>query len=139
MADLDLANTLVDQCFSDMAQNYCDKDLNALIEHYAREPELLVWHTEGDTLTTSEQLSLRYQALFEQYDIDSVKFKIEKVFADQEHILSISLWVLSTQRKLGDEPFFEDQSLRATHLFSKQSGRWLINHLHVSPTYIFSG
>ncbi|WP_299729965.1 nuclear transport factor 2 family protein [uncultured Endozoicomonas sp.] len=139
MADLDLASTFVDQCFSEMAQNYCSKDLSALLEHYAREPDLLVWHSEGETLTTAEQLSLHYQELFDQFDIDSVNFRVEKLFANQQQILSTSLWVLSTQRQIEDEVVFEDQSLRATHLFTNQKDRWLINHLHVSPMHVFSG
>ncbi|MFK0571966.1 YybH family protein [Endozoicomonas sp.] len=138
MADLDLATDLVDTFFSEIATSYCNKDLEQLISHYTSEPDLLFWNAEGDTITSHDQLILWYEELFRQFEIKSVNYRVEELYADEHTIISGSLWVLSTLRKLGEEQFEEEQSLRATHLFRQQNGRWLINHLHVSPTHFLS-
>lgn len=140
MADLDLATRLVDQFFSEIAGSYCRKDLDAIIGHYQPDPGLLFWNAEGDTITSVDQLTLWYEELFRRFDIKSVNFRLEEIYADENTIVSGSLWVLSTLRKTGEEKpgeekLEEEQSLRATHLLKKHDGRWLIHHLHVSPTH----
>ncbi|WBA83094.1 nuclear transport factor 2 family protein [Endozoicomonas sp. GU-1] len=140
MADLDLATRLVDQFFSEIADSYCRKDLDAIIGHYQPDPGLLFWNAEGDTITSVDQLILWYEELFRRFDIKSVNFRLEEIYTDESTIVSGSLWVLSTQRKIGEEnsgeeKLEEEQSLRATHLLKKHDGRWLIHHLHVSPTH----
>lgn len=135
MADLNLATHLVDQFFSEIATSYCNKDLELLISHYTREPDLLFWNAEGDAITSHDQLTLWYEELFREFDIESVNFRVEKLYADERTIIAGSLWVLSTRRKLGEGQLEEEQSLRATHLFKQHSGRWFISHLHVSPTH----
>ncbi|KEI70894.1 nuclear transport factor 2 family protein [Endozoicomonas elysicola] len=135
MADLDLAANLVDQFFSEIAHSYCSKDLDAILSHYNRDSSLLFWNAEGDTITSIDQLTLWYEELFRLFDIQSVNFRVEDIYADESTIVSGSLWVLSTLRRLGEEELEEEQSLRATHLFKQHNDRWFINHLHVSPTH----
>ncbi|WP_419537031.1 nuclear transport factor 2 family protein [Endozoicomonas sp.] len=135
MADLNLATKLIDQYFTEIARSYCNKDLDSIIGHYNRDSSLLFWNAEGDTITSIDQLTLWYEELFRLFDIKSVNFRVEEVYADESTIVSGSLWVLSTLRKLGEEELEEEQSLRATHLLKQHNGRWFISHLHVSPTH----
>ena len=135
MADLDLATKLVDQFLSEIADSYCRKDLDSIIGHYKPSSGLLFWNAEGDTITSVDQLTLWYEELFRLFEIKSVNFRVEEIYADESTIVCGSLWVLSTLRKLGEEALEEEQSLRATHLLKQHDGRWFIHHLHVSPTH----
>ena len=133
MANLDAVREIVEALFIEQADNYCNKNLEATLAHYA-EKDLLFWNAEGDVITDHEHLRRWYEELFSQFDIKSVRYEIDYLSARDDIIVCASLWVVDTIRKQGTEMHPEEQPLRATHILRRQGNFWVIQHLHTSPS-----
>ena len=133
MVHLDAVQEIVDALFIEQADNYCNKNLEATLAHYA-EKDLLFWNAEGDMITDHEHLRCWYEELFSQFEIKSVHYQIESLYAQDGLIVCGSLWVVDTFRKQGEDMVPEEQPLRATHVLRRQGNFWVIQHLHTSPS-----
>ena len=133
MANLAAAREIVEALFLEQADNYCNKNLEATLAHYAPE-DLLFWNAEGDVIRDHEHLRRWYEELFSQFDIQSVRYQIDTLFAREDLIVCGSLWVADTFHRQGEGLIPEEQPLRATHLLKQYGNHWLIQHLHTSPS-----
>ena len=134
MAHPDMAQEIAEQLFIEQVDNYRQKNLDAMMAHYAPEPRLLFWNAEGDVIIDHDHLRLWYEELFGQFDIESVRYKIESVYSSASLIVCGSLWVFSTRAVQGDELAPVEQALRATHVLKQHDGNWVIEHLHASAS-----
>ena len=134
MAHPDMAQDIAEQLFIEQVDNYLRKDLDAMLAHYAPEPRLLFWNAEGDVITDHDHLRRWYEELFDQFDIESVRYNIESVYPSASMIVCGSLWVVSTSTVQNGEKITEEQSLRATHVLRQHDGNWVIEHLHASAS-----
>ena len=130
MTDL---NETIQKLFEQQSENYSNRDIEGMLQHYAPDGDLLFWSSEGAVCTSHDSLRLWYEALFGQFEILSVRFKIESVWKSQELIGSVSIWQFET-RLNQDSMSSQMQSLRATHLLRDYEGEWKIAHIHSSPT-----
>ncbi len=132
MAYPDMAEEIVEQLFTEQVENYLTKNLEAMLAHYVSTPELLFWNAEGGMIRDMQRLQSWYNDLFNQFDIQSVRYKVESVYSSSSLIMVGSLWVFNIRTMEGEESFFEEQALRATHALRQHDGCWLIEHLHAS-------
>ena len=130
MADpIETIQTLFDR----QAVNYGNRDIEGMLAHYAPDGDLLFWSSEGGACSSHDSLRLWYEALFGQFEILSVRFKIQSAWQSGELIGSVSIWQFET-RLSQDSMSPQMQSLRATHLLRQYDGEWKIAHIHSSPT-----
>ncbi|MGI9276503.1 MAG: YybH family protein [Endozoicomonas sp.] len=123
----------IQKLFDQQAVNYSNRDIEGMLAHYAPDGDLLFWSSEGGVCSSHDSLRLWYEALFGQFEILSVGFRIESAWQSDELIGSVSIWQFETcLSETSMAP--QMQSLRATHLLRKYDGYWKIAHIHSSPT-----
>ncbi|WP_066013885.1 YybH family protein [Endozoicomonas atrinae] len=133
MSEPDVARSMVNLHFSQIAASYKNKNIKELISHYTEDIDLLFWNDIGRPITNRQELALWYEELFSQNDVVSISFQINQVYRCEDVLATASQWKITLKRPDDDSPL-EELSLRTTHIFKRQnSNHWLICHLHASP------
>ena len=117
--------------FDQQAENYLARDIEGMLACYAPDAELLFWSSENVVCTSRSTLRIWYESLFNQFDIQSVQYRIESCWEANGLIACCSIWQFETMLKQGNTAI-EQQSLRATHVLHKSEQAWKIVHLHAS-------
>ncbi|AMO57437.1 hypothetical protein GZ77_15350 [Endozoicomonas montiporae] len=118
--------------FDQQADNYQQRYIDGMLAHYAPDAELLFWSSENVSCTTQHALRVWYESLFDQFEIDSVQYRVESFWTSGQIIGCCSIWQFETRMKK-EGSSLELQSLRATHILKKIGNEWKIVHLHASP------
>lgn len=118
--------------FDQQAENYQQCYIDGMLAHYAPDAELLFWSSENVSCTTHRGLRVWYESLFDQFEIQSVQYRVESFWESDNVIGCCSVWQFKTRVKQ-DGATTELQSLRATHILRKTDDNWKIVHLHASP------
>ncbi|WP_252179034.1 nuclear transport factor 2 family protein [Endozoicomonas sp. 4G] len=119
--------------FDLQAENYSQQNSAGMLDHYAPEEDLMFWSSEGARINGHDALKLWYEALFQQFEILSVKYRIESAWEGQGQIACCSTWQLETRLRDVELAAVEPQFLRATHVLRQYQGEWKIVHIHSSP------
>ncbi|WP_422413226.1 YybH family protein [Endozoicomonas sp. ALB122] len=119
--------------FDLQAENYIQQDSVGMLDHYAPEEELLFWSSEGAQINGHDALKFWYETLFNQFEILSVKYRIESAWEGPDQISCSSTWQLETRLRDVEWAVVELQFLRATHVLRQYQGAWKIAHIHSSP------
>ncbi|WP_062270784.1 YybH family protein [Endozoicomonas arenosclerae] len=130
MAD---SREIIRSLFDLQAENYSQQNSAGMLDHYAPEEDLLFWSSEGAQINGHDALKLWYETLFNQFEILSVKYRIESEWGGADQVSCSSTWQFETRLKEVEGAVIELQSLRATHVLRKYQGDWKIAHIHSSP------
>lgn len=123
----------IQSLFDQQADNYSSRDIDGMLDHYAPEKDLVFWTAEGALISSHESLKAWYEALFAQFEIISVKYRIESCWGAEGQIVTSSIWQFETKLSSLEGANVELQSLKATHLLKPYDREWKIVHIHASP------